>query len=50
MGKWIYKIKEYDVEIKLKTLVKGQGLAKLLVESNCRALGINSFPTNIIAT
>lgn len=31
-GKWIPKIQEYDLEIKLTKLVKGQGLAKLLVE------------------
>ena len=42
-GKWIAKIMEYDVEITLSTptkLVKGQGLAKLLAESNCQALGL----------
>jgi ribonuclease HI len=40
-GKWIAKILEFDLEIKPTKLVKGQGLAKLLVESNCRALGIS---------
>ena len=40
-GKWIEKIQEYDLEIKPTKLVKGQGLTKLLAESNCRALGIN---------
>jgi hypothetical protein len=35
-GKWIAKIQEYDMEIKPTKLVKGQGLAKLLVESNCK--------------
>jgi hypothetical protein len=40
-GKWIAKIIEFDLEIKPTKLVKGQGLAKLLAESNCRALGIN---------
>jgi hypothetical protein len=40
-GKWISKIIEFDLEIKPTKLMKGQGLAKLLVESNCRALGIN---------
>ena len=34
-GRWIAKVMEYDVEIKPTKLVKGQGLAKLLTESNC---------------
>ena len=37
-GRWIAKIMEYDVEIRPTKLVKGQGLAKLLVESNCQDL------------
>jgi hypothetical protein len=44
MGKeerWIAKILEFDLEIKPTKLVKGQGLAKLLAESNCKALGIS---------
>ena len=40
-GKWITKILEFDLEIKPTKLIKGQGLTKLLDESNCRALGIN---------
>jgi hypothetical protein len=40
-GKWITKILEFDLEIKPTKLIKGQGLAKLLVESNCNALGVN---------
>ena len=32
---------EYDIEIKLTKLVKNQGLAKLLTNSNCQALGLN---------
>ena len=32
---------EYDVEIKPTKLVKGQGLAKLMAESNLHALDIN---------
>ena len=40
-GKWIAKILEFDLEIKPTKLVKGQGLAKLLAESNCKALGIS---------
>ena len=38
-GKWIAKIMEYDVDIRPTKLVKGQGLAKLLADSNCQALG-----------
>jgi hypothetical protein len=41
-GRWLAKIQEFDLEVKLTKLVKGQGLAKLLAESNFRALGINS--------
>jgi len=40
-GKWIATILEYDIEIKATKLIKGQGLAKLMVESNCQALDIN---------
>ena len=32
---------EYDVQIKPTKLVKGQGLANLLVDSNCEALGLH---------
>ena len=34
-SKWIAKILEFDLEIKPTKLVKGQGLSKILVESNC---------------
>ena len=34
-GRWIAKIMEYDVEIRPTKLFKGQGLAKVLAESNC---------------
>eukprot|EP00253_Pinus_taeda_P003813 PITA_03813 len=40
-GKWIAALLEYDVEIKPTKLVKGQGLAKLMAESNLHALNIN---------
>jgi hypothetical protein len=42
-GRWLDKIQEFDLEIKLTRLVKGQGLARLLAESNFRALGINGL-------
>ena len=35
------KIMEYDVEIKPTNPVKGQGLAKLLADSTCEALGLH---------
>jgi hypothetical protein len=37
---------EFDVEIKLAKLVKGQGLAKLLAEENCKLLDINLMSIN----
>jgi len=40
-GKLIATILEYDLEIKPTKLIKGQGLAKLMVESNCQALDLN---------
>ena len=40
-GKWIAEIQEYELDIRPTKLIKGQGLAKILSESNYRALGIN---------
>jgi hypothetical protein len=40
-GKWLDNIQEFYLEVKPTKLVKGWGLAKLLAESNFRALGIN---------
>ena len=40
-GKWIAKIQEYELDIHPTKLIKGQGLAKILSESNFQALGIN---------
>jgi hypothetical protein len=40
-GKWIAAMLEYDLEIKPMKLIKGQGLAKLMVQSDCDAVGIN---------
>jgi len=39
--KWISIILEFDLEIKPTKIFKGQGLAKLLVESNCKYLEVN---------
>jgi len=41
-GRCITQILEFDLTIKTTKLVKGQGLAKLLAESKCKVLGINS--------
>ena len=42
-GKWIASILEYDIEIKPTKLIKGQGLAKLMSETNFQALDINEL-------
>ena len=39
-SKWVAKMIEFDIEIKPVKLVRGQGLARLLAEENCRALKI----------
>jgi hypothetical protein len=44
--KWIAKILEFDLDIKPTKIVKGQGLARLLAESNCKALGVNFMNIN----
>lgn len=43
IGRWITQILEYDLNVKTTKLVKGQGLPKLLVESNYKVLGVNSI-------
>eukprot|EP00253_Pinus_taeda_P001901 PITA_01901 len=40
-GKWIAALLEYDVEIKPTKLIKGQGLTKLMAETNLQVLDIN---------
>ena len=40
-GRWITQIMEFYLTIKTTKLVKGQGLANLLAESNCKVLGID---------
>eukprot|EP00253_Pinus_taeda_P031515 PITA_31515 len=42
-GKWIATMLEYDIEIKPTKLIKGQGLAKLMTETNFQALDINQL-------
>jgi hypothetical protein len=46
-SKWIVKLTEFDVEIKPVKLVKGQGLAKLLVEENCKLFEMNFVGINV---
>jgi hypothetical protein len=38
---------EFDLEMKPTKLLKGQGLARLLVESNCKSLGVNFMNINL---
>ena len=40
-GKWVAKIREYDLEIRPTKNSKGQRLTKLLTKGNEEALGIN---------
>lgn len=45
-GRWISKILEYEFEINPTKSIKGQGLEKLLTESNCKGLEINLMLNN----
>jgi hypothetical protein len=45
-GRWLDKIQEFDLEVKPTKLVKGQGLARLLAESNFIVLGMNNFESH----
>ena len=39
-ARWVTKIQEYDLEIRPTKLIKGQGLAQMLTESNEKTLGL----------
>jgi hypothetical protein len=39
-GKWVSQIKEYDLEIKPTKITKGQGLEKMMTESNREAIEV----------
>ena len=39
---------EFDIEVKPTKMVKGQGLARLLAEFNCKEFGVNFMSTNSI--
>eukprot|EP00253_Pinus_taeda_P022184 PITA_22184 len=43
--KWIAKMIEFNIELRPTKLIKGQGLAKLLAEENCRSLDIDFLCT-----
>jgi hypothetical protein len=40
IGKWVSQIKEYDLEIKSTKIIKGQGLAKIMIEINQEAIEV----------
>jgi hypothetical protein len=46
-SKWIDKLLEYDMEINPTKIVKGKGLSKMLVDSNCRDLGVDYICNNL---
>jgi hypothetical protein len=51
MGKWVFKIQEYDLEIQPTKIVKGQGLAQRLNESNQEAIQMGeSEQINVIVS
>ena len=49
-GRWIAKILEFDIEIKPTKIIKGQGLAHLMVDSNCKALNLSLTDSNVLQT
>jgi hypothetical protein len=40
-AEWIAKLIKFDIKVKATKMVKGQGLAKILMEENCDLLDIN---------
>jgi hypothetical protein len=40
-GRWIVKLLEYELHINPTNFIKEQGLAKLLSETNCKALELH---------
>eukprot|EP00253_Pinus_taeda_P035267 PITA_35267 len=45
-AKWIAKLIEFNIELKPTKLVRGQDLARLLAEENCRTLDMNLMCLN----
>ena len=48
-GKWIVKLQEYDLHINPTLLIKGQGISKLLSQSNCKVLELHQTFTQLDA-
>ena len=48
--KWIAVLLEYDLDIKPTKLIKGQGLEKLMAQSNYDALDINLLDVDLRST
>ena len=46
-GRWIAKILEFDIEIKPTELIRGQGLPRLMADSNSKALNLSLTDNNI---
>ena len=40
-AKWVAVLLEYDIEIKPTKLIKGKGLAKIMMDSHCDSLQLN---------
>eukprot|EP00253_Pinus_taeda_P004996 PITA_04996 len=45
-AKWISKLIKFNIELKPTKLVRGQGLAKMMAEENCRMLDMNWISKN----
>ena len=45
-AKWISTLLEYEIEVRPTKLVKGQGLAKLMTQSNYESLGVSFFESS----
>eukprot|EP00253_Pinus_taeda_P027055 PITA_27055 len=45
-AKWIARLIEFNIELKPTKLVRGQGLARLMAEENCRTLDMNLIRIN----
>ena len=44
--KWINRIQEFNIDIQITKLVRGQGLAKLMIDANIEANQINQLGDN----
>jgi hypothetical protein len=48
-GRWIVKLLEYDLHINPTNLIKGKGLAKLILKSNCKVIKLHEIFTQSYA-